>query len=168
MLSWDEEDYLNKVLDNKVVVIKPFDFRITKIAENIVHRIHLVVPELEVRHMGASALKISGQNDIDIYIFCEENKFGNYLSKIEKIFGEKISEISLTKWQFNVDGYEVEMYLTDPNLPTMKKQIDVFEVLKNDQKLRKEYEKLKENLNGKPFKEYQRRKYEFYHRILDK
>ena len=31
----------------------------------------------------------------------------------------------------------------------------------------KEYEKLKESMNGKSFREYQEKKYEFYHRILD-
>jgi hypothetical protein len=30
-----------------------------------------------------------------------------------------------------------------------------------------EYRKLKESMNGKSFKEYQEKKYEFYHKILN-
>jgi len=48
----------------------------------------------------------------------------------------------------------------------MKRQIRVFEILKNNERLLKEYEELKENMNGKSFREYQKRKYEFYHKIL--
>lgn len=49
----------------------------------------------------------------------------------------------------------------------MKKQIAVIEILKNNKGLLKKYEKLKESMNGKSFREYQEKKYEFYHRILD-
>lgn len=48
----------------------------------------------------------------------------------------------------------------------MQKQIKVYEILKNDQKLLKKYENLKSSLNGKSFKKYQTKKYEFYNRIL--
>jgi len=168
MLSWDEEDYLSKVNDKKMVVVKPFDPKITDISNKLVHKIHIAVPDLEVRHMGASSLELSGQNDIDIYIFCMKENFDEYLPKIEKVFGPKMQGINIIKWSMNIEGFEVEMYLTDPNSPTMKKQIAVFEALKNDKSLREDYTKLKEGLNGRSFKEYQRAKYEFYHKILDK
>jgi GrpB-like predicted nucleotidyltransferase (UPF0157 family) len=167
MLSWDEEDYLSKIPEDKRVEIIPFDPRITEISEELIGRVHIAVPDLEVRHMGASSLGLSGQNDIDVYIFCKEENYAKYLPKIEKVFGPKIPGISSVKWSMNIEGFEIEMYLTDPSSPTMKRQIAVFEALKKNGKLREEYEKLKESLNGTSFKEYQRNKYEFYHRILD-
>ena len=47
-----------------------------------------------------------------------------------------------------------------------ERQIKVFEILKSDEKLLKEYEELKLSFDGKSYKDYQRAKYEFYNKIL--
>lgn len=71
-------------------------------------------------------------------------------------------------WKFRKQGYDIEFYLTDPSSVPMKRQIAVFYALKRNKNLLKEYEVLKEKFNGKSFKDYQKKKYEFYHKILDK
>ncbi len=58
------------------------------------------------------------------------------------------------------------MYLTDPTTPSMQEQIKTFEILKNDPKLLKEYEQIKLSADGQSFREYMRRKYEFFNKIL--
>ncbi|OGK15670.1 hypothetical protein A2862_02850 [Candidatus Roizmanbacteria bacterium RIFCSPHIGHO2_01_FULL_38_41] len=70
------------------------------------------------------------------------------------------------EWKFKKDELDVEFYLTDKNSKTMQKQINVFETLKNNPDLLKEYESLKSSMNEKSLKEHQKKKYEFYHRIL--
>ena len=50
----------------------------------------------------------------------------------------------------------------------MKQQMAVFKILKNDKEFLKKYESLKVSMNGKSFKEYQRKKYEFFNKILAK
>ncbi|MCL5010311.1 MAG: hypothetical protein M1289_01785 [Patescibacteria group bacterium] len=50
----------------------------------------------------------------------------------------------------------------------MRRQIAVFEALSKNKSLRKKYEKLKESLKDKSFRKYQKNKYEFYHKLLDK
>jgi GrpB-like predicted nucleotidyltransferase (UPF0157 family) len=168
MLTWDEEDFLRKIPEDKIVSIFPYDEEIERIAKGIIDKIHTILPELEVRHMGASSLKLSGQGDIDIYIFSKPNDFDTHKPLLVKIFGNsKSKKFDSIAWKFETDGHEVELYLTDPTSQPMQRQIRVFEILKIDDALRKEYEKLKEKLNGKSFKEYQRRKYEFYHKIMD-
>lgn len=168
MLTWDEEDYLSKLPPDKVVVIKPFDPIISQVSGKLTRQIREIVPNLEVRLMGASALQISGQNDIDIYILCAPEQFKKYLPKLVKTFGkvhgQKYDSIA---WKFLRDKFEVEMYLSDPTSAPMKRQIAVFEKLKNNPPLLEEYRKLKESLNGKSVADYQREKYKFYHRILD-
>lgn len=167
MLSPDEEKYLGKIPENKMVKIEPFDLNIPEITKEIVEMVHSVAPELEVRHMGASALGISGQGDLDMYILCPENEYHRYLVRIESVFGPKVPNISIIKWAFIRQGHEVEMYLTNPSTPSMQKQIRVFELLKSNPNLLKEYEGLKKGLDGRSFREYQRRKYEFYHKITE-
>ena len=66
------------------------------------------------------------------------------------------------EWKFKKNGYEVEVYLTEPP----ERQIRVFEILKSNKKLLKEYEDLKVSFDRKSYKDYQKAKYEFYNRIL--
>jgi len=167
MLTKDELDFLSKIPEDKKVHIYPFDPRIIKIAEDIVQSINRTYSNLEVKHMGASALEISGQNDIDVYAFSDPKDFGKYLPGLIKFFGEPLHRHkTFCEWKFNKDGFDIEFYLTAKDSETMQKQIKVFETLRNSPNLLKEYEKLKSSMSGKSFKEYQEKKYEFYHKIL--
>jgi len=49
----------------------------------------------------------------------------------------------------------------------MKKQLRVFEILKENPKLLREYEDLKIQMSGKSFREYQTRKYEFFNNLVE-
>ena len=169
MLTKDEESYLNKIPEDKIVNINPFDNRIIKTADEITASIIKIYPNLEIKHMGASALEISGQNDIDIYVFSDPIDFDKYLLGLTKLFGKPLHvHEKFIEWQFTKNGFDIEFYLTSKDSETMKKQIEVFKILRNDKNLLKGYEELKEGMNGKSFKEYQRKKYEFYHKILNK
>ena len=135
--------------------------------EAIVKKIKSRFPNLEVLFMGSAALGISGQRDIDIYALADPDDFGKYLPTFEKMFGEldkqgKYIEKTFVEWKFNKDGYEIEVYLTEPP----DRQIKVYEILRSNNKLLKEYEDLKLSFDGKSYKDYQRTKYEFYNRIL--
>lgn len=169
MLTKDEKDYLNKIPNDKIVNIYPFDNRITKTVDEIIASIIRIYPDLEIKHMGASALEISGQNDIDIYAFSNPKDFGKYTTVLIKLFGKPLHiHETFIEWGFTRKGFDIEFYLTSKDSETMKKQIEVFETLSNDKNLLKEYEKLKESMNEKSLKEYQRKKYEFYHNILNR
>lgn len=167
MLTADEEKYLQKIPSDKTVVIVPYDNNIPGIVQSIKEQIQNAGIDLEVKFLGASALTISGQGDIDLYIFCQEENFQTYLPRLEKIFGPKIAGVSIIKWEFERQGHEVELYLTDPSTPSMKAQIKVFEILRDNPTLVKEYEAIKSSADGKSFREYMKLKYEFFHRILE-
>lgn len=168
MPTKDELDFLNKIPTDKKVYIYPFDPKVVGVAKNLIRSINNLYPDLEVKHMGASALGISGQREVDIYVFSDPNDFNRFLLGLTKLFGEPLHKHeTFCEWKFKRDGFDIEFYLTAKDSETMQKQIAVFEILKNNKDLLKEYEKLKEKLNGKSFREYQKRKYEFYHRILD-
>lgn len=169
MLIPDEIDYLNKIPADKKVNIHPFDPKVAGVAEDLIHSISNIFPDLEVKHMGASAIGISGQNDIDIYAFSEPKDFERFLPGLVKLFGEPLHRHeTFIEWKFKREEFDIEFYLTTKDSKTMSKQIAVFETLKNNKDLLKKYEKLKESMNGKSFREYQENKYEFYHRILDR
>lgn len=166
MLTENQEKYLEKIPESKIAKIKPWDPRTKEIAEDLIAKIRSTEPALSVLWMGASALRIAGQNDIDMYICASEKDFQKYLSSLENIFGKPVSGISIIKWKLQINGFDVELYLTDPGTPSMREQIKVFEILKSDPALREAYERLKLRVNGLSFREYMRRKYEFFNELL--
>jgi len=163
MLTKDEESYLKKIPASKRVIIKPFDPKSKKVGQTINAKIKKALPKSKILFMGATALGIAGQNDIDIYVLSERKDFDKYLTTLENFFGKpKNIHRTFIEWGFKEDGYSVELYLTEPP----KRQIKVFQILKSDEKLLKEYEDLKLKFDGKSFRDYQKVKYEFYNRIL--
>jgi GrpB-like predicted nucleotidyltransferase (UPF0157 family) len=166
MITKDELDFLSKIPADKTVSIYPFDPKATVVTEDLIQLVNNIYPELEVKHMGASALEISGQNDIDIYAFSDPKNFDKFLPGLTKLFGEPLhSHKTFHEWKFEKEGFDIEFYLTSKESETMQRQIKVFETLKSNPDVLKEYENLKSSMNGKSFREYQEKKYEFYHNI---
>ena len=166
MLLPGQKDYLAKLFPERAeakVSIKPWDSRVITIAEGIIKTIKDKIPEADVRFMGASALRISGQNDIDIYVLCFDKDKDTYTEKLKELFGEKTKE---KKWKFFQDGFEVSVYINNPEDLKQKEQIEIFEIFKSSPQILKEYEELKLSMNGKTYREYQIAKYEFYNRVL--
>lgn len=144
MLTKDELDFLNKIPANKIVEIYSFDKKAPKIAEKIIASINKIYPNLEIKHMGASALGISGQNDLDIYAFTDPKCFNKFLPGFTRLFGKTLHKHkTFCEWKLRIDGFNIELYLTAKDSKTMQKQIKVFETLRNNPDLLREYEKLK-------------------------
>ncbi len=166
MLTPDQENYLNSLPNevlNKLVRVQPYNSEIFKIAESVIGKIEFALPDAQVLFMGASALKISGQNDIDIYVLSEAERVFENVDKLNKLFGE----VKNNSWIQKIDGYEVTIYSDQLGSSSLKEQVRVFELLKNNPKLLKEYELLKFSIDGKTYKEYQQAKYEFYNKLLN-
>jgi len=167
MLTEGQIKYLAKVPDDQKMVVKPFNPRGLEIAEQIIADIKALEPELEVMLLGSLPLKISGQEDIDLSAFCIKSEQPKHIDSFKKLYGEptRQTENSIC-WDFQRDGFDVGVWLTDPTTETTKAQVQVFNLLKNNPELLREYEKIKEDAKNLTYKEYQTRKYEFYNRIL--
>lgn len=166
MLTSNQEKYLLTIPEDKVIFIKPFDPRVKEVARNIISKIKEVLPGTKILFMGASALGIAGQNDIDITIL-SNGEFERHSNSLENLFGKPAkSNPTLVKWEFIQDSFEVELYLNNTMSPILQEQIDTFNLLKNNQELLKEYEQIKLEADSLSFREYMRRKYEFFNKIL--
>jgi len=117
--------------------------------------------------IGSLPLRISGQEDIDISVFCIKSEQPKHINSFKKLFGEPTRQTKNSVcWDFQKDGFDVGVWLTDSTTETTKAQVQVFNLLKNNHDLLKEYEKVKLYAKNLTYKEYQTRKYEFYHKIL--
>ena len=166
MLTTEQENYLQTLPDDPITV-SPWDPNTHKIAGELIAQIKNHFPELEVLYTGASALGIAGKNDIDISVLDKIENFDSHLPKFIEILGQplKIGRKNI-RWEFKKDGYDIDIYLTDKDSPQIKEQKKTFELLRDNPSILEEYRKLKENAHGLKRHEYQKRKYEFYNRIL--
>ena len=167
MLTEGQKNYLAKMPDDQKMVVKPFNPKGLEIADQVIAEIRKVEPDLDIMLLGSLPLKILGQEDIDISAFCVKSEQLGHLDNFKRLFGEpsRMGDNS-TGWDFQRDGFFVSVWLTDPTTETTKAQVEVFNLLKNNPELLKEYARIKEQAKDLPYKEYQRKKYEFYNRIL--
>ena len=166
MLTKDEKDYLEKIPADEKVVVRPYDSLTTEIAGEFIAMIKSVDPKLEVAHLGASALEISGQGDIDLSVLCPISEFHANKEKLSKVLGHNVAGVDTIEWQFKRNEHEVSIYLADPTESSTARQLKVHEILKNHPNLLKQYEQLKGKAASLSYREYQRKKYEFYNEIL--
>jgi GrpB-like predicted nucleotidyltransferase (UPF0157 family) len=169
MLRTNEESYLQTIPEDKITNIQPFNPQSQVLAEGVIKEIRDVFPDLGVFFGGASALGIAGQNDVDLNLMSVPEEYPKYIPGLVKLFSEPAkSSPNLVKWEFARDEFEVELYLTDRNSPELQRHMRVYELLRDHSDYKKEYEQIKIACNGLPFREYMRRKYEFFNKILGK
>lgn len=154
-------------MSQNIFHLQPWDSSAQEIAENLIGQIHDVAPELEVLFMGAVALGLPGKNDIDLDILCDVSDVRMYTEKLIPLLGQpKEAKGNLTSWESERDGFEVDCILSDPRTSHVPLQQKIFEILKSDSNLRNEYRQLKEDCDGLPLVEYEKRKKAFFGTIL--
>ena len=163
MLTSEEQKYLETIPENKIIVIWDFDPAAKETGDQIIQRIKEEGIAKGVLNMGSTELGIAGQNDIDIDVPSSVDTSKVELSILKKLFGKpKQSKILPMKWEFKQNGFEVEVHLADASTETFKRHLRVFTALKNDPVLRTRYEALKKSCNGGSFRDYMKKKFEFF------
>jgi len=166
MLTANEEKFLLHFPAGKIVKIQPYDPKTSEIGQGIIDEVRQVLPSAEVVMIGSAAMKIAGQNDIDIYVLAPQIEHPELLPTLKKLYGEPYHVgRNFYEWHFERSGFEVEFYLSEVDYE-MGRQLKVTEIITNDPKLAEEFEAIKWQYNGKLYRDYHRAKYEFYHKIL--
>lgn len=156
-------------MSDDIFHLQPWRPEAAATAQNIISEIHAVTPDLEVLFMGAAALKLPGKNDIDLDILCPAKDIAHNTEQLLGVLGEPngIAK-TMTVWKFERNGFEIDCILSDPSVSHVPHQKRAFELLKENAKLRKEYEELKQNSDGLPNIEYEKCKKAFFRRIVSK
>ena len=167
MIKESQEKYLSTLPDGKTITVKPFDPKVREVANHIIAQLKAALPALPIHFGGASALGLVGQNDIDITILVTPEEYETYIPIIVELYGEPKRKGSSIKWEFVKDGFDVELYLNDKNSRNVQDQIRVFELLSQSRELRDQYEHTKLPYGEIDFKQYMRKKYEFFNKVLE-
>jgi len=168
MLTLNQEKYLATIPEDKKIVVQDFNPAVKVAADKVIAKIHAVKPDWNVWSMGSSELGIAGQNDIDINITSSPDKYAEQLPILVELFGEPRQRERLPmKWTLEQDNFEVELYLTDATSEMFKEHLDVFRMLKDSRGLSERYEAIKKSASGGSFRDYMRKKYEFFNELLE-
>ncbi len=169
MLTQKQKDYLETIPEDRIAHIVPFNPETRKVAHSIISEIESAIPTLQVTHLGSSKLGIAGENDIDLNLL-GNNDFNRVLPVLTKLLGTpvKISlDEKIAKWNFIKDGFIVDIYFANALTQFTKKGLNAQHILEHDTNLLKEYERIKTEANGIPYREYVKRKWKFWDNILE-
>ncbi len=145
---------------HKKVKIVPYDNTADLKFELAKSMILNLLGEVEVVHRGASSLKISGQDEIDVYIPVDKEDFIKYLKILTDSFGNPRNTDYSQRIRFaiNTAGKNIDLFLIDKECKDWKSGVAFEKYLKEHQDILNEYDSFKKSLDGVSMEEYHQRK----------
>ena len=170
MLTPDQEQWIDSLSTERIIKIVPYDPKTDELFGKVKNKItDLLGPEVLVEHSGASSLGISGQDEIDVAIVADKEKFNEYIPKLETIFGEVRSRYEdRVRFEVKEDGKKIDLKIVDTSHPNYAEEKLFVNYLRNHPEDLGRYQILKEECNGLTVKEYYRRKVNFINEIQAK
>lgn len=169
MLTPEQEQWINS-LSERLVVIVPFDERTERLFYKVKKDIqNLLGSEVIVEHVGASSFGISGQDEIDVSVVANKDKFDEYILKLETLYGSVQSRYDdRARFEVKIEDKKIDLKIVDGQHPSYLKGKLFEKYLRSHPNELERYRILKEDANGQTIKEYYRRKVEFMNEILSK
>ena len=168
LLMQSPKDYLYSFVysDNSKVEIRRFDPRSVAAAEKLIKKLKRLCPGITVVLIGSVGLGIDGRGDIDLCACAAKTKLPVYYRRITKNFGKPVKIRSeFRQWEFERNGFPVELYLSNTKDQRFKEQVRLFNLLKNNPAYLREYQSIKRLMNHGSEREYVLRRMEFFNRI---
>lgn len=170
MLTKADIKWLNHLSNSKKVKIVPFNPKIKELFEKQKKNILSILGQnIEVLHMGASSLGISGQKEIDIVIPTSLDNFEEFMEKFKKVYGKPRSFYPNNRVRFRhkLADINIEMVILNQDSEGWKRNLFFDNYLRTHPKALEAYRKLKETNSGLSIREYYRQKIEFINDILE-
>lgn len=95
MLTQGQIKYLDSIPKTQTVVIKPWSPKGLEIANKIIGDIHRIEPNLKIMLLGSLPLKIVGQEDIDISVFCMKSEQSEHIENLENYLEIRMQLVKL-------------------------------------------------------------------------
>ena len=171
MLTNKQKKWIAHLSDKNKIRIVRFDPTADEKFKKIKQKIQDILgKKVSVQHRGATSLRISGQDEIDVYVPVSPLRFNSSIDQLKRIFGEPKSLYLLERVRFTTeeDGKHVDIFLMNRECDGWKNGVKFEKYLKSHAKSLKDYRKLKEDGDGLSVREYYRRKLEFINDILAK
>lgn len=171
MLTPEQEKWISHLSKIDKVKIIPFDPSCFEKFESLKNKIISAVGfDIRVEHHGATNLKISGQDEIDLYVPVPSEKFDEYVLLMEGLFGRARSCYPLERARFVTEesGKHIDVFVINEDHSGWKNSIRFEKYLLSNLEALEAYKKLKEDLDGQSVQRYYRKKIEFINKVLSK
>lgn len=169
MLTEEQEEWINHLSDTDCVSVVPFDQNCEAQFAEIKKAIQDVVGNQQsVVHRGASALGISGQDEIDVYVPVGEDEFDDMVKALTRAFGEPQSHYPQKRARFSVrlEGKRIDIFVINKHDDDWKNSERFYYFLQSHKDVLEAYRKLKEGAAGQSVRDYYRTKTLFINDIL--
>lgn len=170
MLTPDQQKWLDHLSDTKTISIVPYNPKTKDFFKKIKSELIKILGNVRISHRGSTALKISGQGEIDLYVPAAKKDFYIYVNKISEHFGKpgSLYEFKRARFVKYLDGIKIEIFVINKNDSGWRDSIKFEKYLKNNPEALSEYEKLKSKADGFSVKKYYTLKTIFINKILSK
>jgi len=123
--------------------------------------------KIHVLERGSTRLKVSGKDEIDIFIPVLKNEIPKFCTELEKIYGPARSKYeNRARFGSKNGSTRIEVFIVDKDSEDFK-NINKFEdYLLKDGKALKKFEEFKIKLNGRSTKNYYAEKISYLNKIL--
>lgn len=169
MLTQEQQNWLARLNNTDSVIIVPFDPSCDEKFEKIKRKIHSKLgTDLRIEHHGASSLRISGQDEIDVYIPVKASEFNDTVLRVRSIFGEpkSMGANKRARYKTEVQGKLIDIFVVNEEHEEWQMHKRLKSYLMSNPKALQEYKELKEKSAGKSTREYYRIKLEFMNGVL--
>lgn len=169
MLTHEQEKWIESLSD-RIINIVPYDTKAEEFFNIVKKKIFSVLGnDVKVEHGGSTIFRISGQDEVDVSVVADKEKFSEYIPKLETIFGPVRSHYSdRARFEVREGDKKIDIKIIDANHPNYIEGKIFEKYLRTHPKDLERYRIMKEECNGLTAKEYQRRKTEFANDILAK
>ncbi len=168
MITKEQQKWLDHLSDKDIIHIIPYDPKTKEVFKIIKAELIKVLGKVRISHRGSTAMRISGQGEIDLYIPVNKKDFNNFVVKLSKYLGRPGSLYELERVRFvkYIDGIKIEIFVINKNSSDWVMGVKFEKYLKNNPKALSEYERLKNKADGFSVKEYYTVKTVFINEIL--
>lgn len=168
MITKEQQKWLDHLSGEDVIHIIPYDPKTKEVFKIIKAELIKILGNVRISHRGSTAMRISGQGEIDLYIPVSKKDFNNFVVKLSKYLGNPGSLYELERARFvkYIDGIKVEIFVINKNSSNWTMGVKFEKYLKNNPKALSEYERLKNKADGLSVKGYYTLKTVFINKIL--
>lgn len=170
MLTKEQQKWLDHLSAIKKIAIVPYNPKTKEVFKIIKAELTKILGKVRISHRGSTAMRISGQGEIDLYIPVCKKDFNDTVAKLVKYLGEAGSLYEYKRARFikYIDGIKIEIFVINKNDSSWKTSIKFEKYLKGNSKALAEYERLKNRADGQSIRKYYTLKTIFINKILQK
>ncbi|MFA6428863.1 MAG: GrpB family protein [Candidatus Buchananbacteria bacterium] len=171
MITIEQQQWLDHLNDTDKVLVVPWDPTCENKFLKIKKQIQTLLGDQQaVKHRGASSLKISGQDEIDIYIPVLQERYNKVVDCISGLYGAPRSNYALKRARFvtEVEGKHIDVFVINEDDKGWEDSEIFYNFLLAHPETLENYQKLKEEAAGKSTRAYYTVKTEFINGIVSK